>query len=445
MAERSGVPSVTANADVEPVSQGYSNYVLGVLFLVYAFNFVDRQVLAILLPQIKEAFEVSDTFMGFLNGFAFVIFYTFAGIPIARYADRGSRRTIIAIGLTVWSCATAASGMAQNAFQLVLARIGVGTGEAAGTPPAHSLLSDYFGPERRSKALAFYAMGIYIGVAAALAGGGWIAQNFGWRTVFMVVGLAGIPLALLVQFTIRELPRGFSESSPVQAIEPKPFFEAIRTIVTNRSLVLIVLATCFQSLFGYGMLVWGPTFLMRVHQMSQLEVGLKLGAAIGIFGSAGCLLGGYLADKVAASDARWYMRLPAIQCAALFPFALGFILAEDGNTALLYFCPMYLLGAMYVGPMHSTIQGLVTPNLRATASALNLFAVNMIGLGLGPLLIGMLNDYSFQAQYGDEAIRYSMLTAAALGLISSPIFWWSSRDLREDMAATRASGNSTAN
>jgi MFS family permease len=436
--DRSGEEQGETPADpsAPAVSQGYSVYVLALLFVVYVFNFIDRQVLSILLEPIKSELGVSDTFMGALTGFAFVFFYTFAGIPIARIADRSSRTAIISLGLLIWSGMTAVSGLARSGWQLAAARIGVGIGEAAGTPPAHSLLSDYFGPERRSTALSIYAMGVYIGVAVAFVGGSWIATHFGWRTVFLTVGLAGIPLALLVRFTIRELPRGYSDPGPVVEAEPMPLGQAIRMLSRNRSFVLIVLATSFQSLSGYGILTWGPTFLIRTHQMTVADVGLVLGVAIGITGAGGVYLGGVLADALGKRDESWYMRLPAIETAVLIPFALGFILIEDTTWALAAFCPFYLLGAMYVGPVHATIQGLVVPGLRATASALNLFVVNMIGFGLGPLLIGMLND-SLAATYGEGGIRYSMLGVALIGGISSWIFWLSSRSVAADLAAAR--------
>ncbi len=421
----------------EPLTTGYSNYVLGLLFFVYVFNFVDRQVLAILLVPIKQDLGVSDTFMGVLTGFAFALFYTFAGIPIARFADRSTRRNVIAIGLLVWSSMTALSGFARSGWHLALARVGVGVGEAAGTPPAHSLLSDYFGPKRRATALAIYAMGVYVGVAGAFTLGGWLGAHFGWRTVFITVGVMGIPLAILVRTTIRELPRGFSETGPIQDIEPAPFWEAVGTLRRNRSFVLIVFATSLQSLFGYGMLTWGPAFLIRVHGMGLVEVGMTLGIAIGVLGAGGCYLGGVWADVMGRRHESWYMKLPALQTAALVPFALGFILSEDRTVALIFFCPMYLLGAMYVGPMHSAIQGLVPPNLRATASATNLFVVNMLGLGLGPLLIGLLNDYVFAERFGQLAIRYSLLAALFFGALSSIVFWFSSQHLAEDFQAAR--------
>ncbi|MAI79536.1 MAG: MFS transporter [Deltaproteobacteria bacterium] len=418
------------------ISRAYSNYVLILLFVVYIFNFIDRQVLSILLEPIKKDLGVSDTFMGFLNGFAFVIFYTCAGIPIARIADRTSRRAVIALGLVTWSVMTAVSGLARTGWQLAAARVGVGVGEAAGTPPAHSLISDYFDPSRRATALSIYSMGVYLGVAAAFMGGSWLATHFGWRSVFMVVGLAGVPLAVLVRATVRELPRGYSEIGPVAQVEPAPFSATLLQLMRNRSFVWIVSATALQSLSGYGILTWGPTFLIRIHGMEMLDVGLTLGAAIGILGAAGAYFGGRWADAMAKRNERWYMILPAIQTAALLPFAYGFILLDSRVGALLCFVPFYFLGAMYVGPMHSVIQGLVVPNQRAVASAINLFIVNMVGLGLGPLVIGFLNDV-WAAEYGVSAIRYSMLLAATVGFLSSGAFWLASRHLPEDLQAAR--------
>ena len=425
-----------AEAGRPKISRGYSNYVLALLFLVYVFNFIDRQVLSILLVPIQEDLEVSDTFMCFLTGFAFVIFYTFAGIPIARIADRRSRRTVIALGLITWSLMTAVSGLARSGWQLAAARVGVGIGEAAGTPPAHSLLSDYFEPARRATALSIYAMGVYLGAAFAFIGGGFVATHFGWRTVFLIVGLAGLPLALIVRTTVRELPRGFSDPGRVAQREPVPLRQALGQLLHNRSFRWVVLGTCFQSLSGYAILVWGPTFLIRVHGMDVLDVGLALGSAIGILGAGGVYLGGRWADAMGRRDERWYMRLPALQTAVILPFAYGFILFDERLWALACFVPFYFLGAMYVGPVHSVIQGLVVPNLRATASAVNLFIVNIIGLGLGPLVIGILNDL-WAAEYGERAIRYSMLVAATVGWFSSGAFWMASRQLPADLQAAR--------
>jgi predicted MFS family arabinose efflux permease len=417
----------------QAISSGYSRYVLGVLFVVYVFNFIDRQVLAILLDPIKQELGVSDTAMGFLSGFAFAFFYTFAGIPIARWADRASRRSIIALGLGLWSAMTAASGLAANFLQLALARVGVGVGEAAGSPPAHSLISDYFAPERRATALAIYATGVYVGAMIAFLAGGYIRDHFDWRIAFFAVGLPGIPLALLVRFTVREPPRGHSESGPADT-RTTGMAEVIRFLLKRRSFLYILVAASCQAMSGYGVLAWGPTFLGRVHQMSGVEIGIWFGLSIGLGGTLGATLGGAIADRLGARDRRWYMFLSAIVTLAGVPFVAGFLLLDDTLIALLCFFPFYLLAAMYVGPMLSMTQGLVKLRMRATASAILLFMLNMFGLGAGPLLVGFLND-QLNDRFGLEAIRYSLLVVGIIGGLASVFFLQASRTLREDLLA----------
>jgi predicted MFS family arabinose efflux permease len=413
-------------------SRAYANYVLGVLFVVYVFNFIDRQVLAILLQPIKQDLGVSDTAMGFLSGFAFALFYTAAGIPIARLADRTSRRTIIAVGLAVWSCMTAASGLSRSFAQLALARVGVGVGEAAGSPPAHSLISDYFPPERRATALAIYGTGIYVGAALAFALGGRIVQSFDWRTVFLAVGLPGIPLALLVRLTVREPPRGLSEGAR-GAEAQVPFREVVRYLFARRTFVWLVTAVSFQSLSGYAVLGWGPTFLIRVHGMGYAEVGLWLGLMIGLCGAGGAWLGGRISDRLSLRDVRWYMWVSALVTASSAPFGVAFVMIGETRLALWCFVPFYTLAAMYLGPMFWVVQGLVQLRMRATASAILLFIVNLIGAGAGPFVVGFLND-TFAASVGDEGVRYSLLLMLALGPVASVAFVLAGRRLREDLA-----------
>ena len=419
-----------------PRSRGYAHYVLGVLFVVYVFNFIDRQVLAILLDPIKEELAVSDTWMGVLSGPAFALFYTFAGIPIARWADRSSRRSIIALGLTLWSVMTAACGLARSFLELALARVAVGVGEAAGSPPAHSLISDYFPPERRATALSIYATGVYVGAMIAFLLGGWVLSAFDWRTVFVVVGLPGLLLALLVRLTVREPPRGHSERGPADAGNV-PLGEVLRFLASRRSFVFIVLAASCAALSGYGVLAWGPAFLGRVHGMSGLEIGTSLGLIIGLGGSGGAFLGGRLADVLGRRYPRWYMFLSALVCATGVPFAVGFVLLDDTRLALTCFAPFYVLTAMYVGPMLSMTQGLVKLRMRATASAILLFILNVVGLGAGPFLVGLLND-QLADRFGPEAIRYSLLVVAVIGGLAGPLFFEASRTLREDLAARDA-------
>jgi predicted MFS family arabinose efflux permease len=416
-----------------PLRPAYARYVLGLLFVVYVMNFVDRQILAILLDPIKRDLGVSDTAMGFLTGFAFAALYTVAGIPIARFADRSSRRTVIAAGLAVWSAMTAASGLARSFGQLALARVGVGIGEAAGVPPSHSLIADYFPPERRAAALGFYANGIYVGTMLAFLLGGSLATRFDWRTAFLLVGLPGLPLALLVWATVRELPRGASEAAPADTAE-LPLGETLRFLFARPTFVWIALGGSLLSLTGYGMLVWGPAFLGRVHGMEPDAIGRWLGILIGVAGSGGAWLGGLLADRLGRREVRWTLRAPAIAMLAGLPFGAGFLLLPTPGLALLCFAPFYALSNMHVGPVWSALQGIARLRMRATVSAVFGFILNLIGLGLGPLVVGMLND-ALAERYGAGAIRWSLCAVAGVGAIGALFLFAASRSLPGDLAA----------
>jgi len=416
-----------------PLSAGYRRYALGLLVVVYVFNFIDRSILSTVLDNIKKDFEISDSWLGFISGLGFALFYTLAGIPIARLADRRSRRTIIAIGLLLWSSMTVASGMARVFSHLLLARIGVGIGEAAGSPPSHSLIADYFPPERRATALSIYAMGIYLGTMVAFVAGGYIQTHFDWRMAFYMVGLPGIPLALLVLFTVREPPRGMSEHVAVDST-PVSTREVAAFLFGQRSFRNLVLGSCCQALSGYAFLTWGFTFLLRVHEMSYSEVGLWLGLIVGIAGSSGAYFGGRIADRLGADDARWYMWIPAIVSIVGVPFGVGFLLLPDSTWALICFIPFYLTGAAYIGPLWSMTQSLAKVQMRATASAILLFILNIVGLGMGPQIIGWMNDSVF-ANQGHEAIRYSLVVIAIIGGLGAIFFARAARTLRDDLAA----------
>jgi len=412
-------------------SRRRANYVLGVLFLVYVFNFIDRQVLSILIGPIKADLEISDTVMGLLAGPAFALFYSLAGIPIARWADRANRTTVIALSLTLWSGMTALSGLAKGAVFFALARVGVGVGEAGGSPPSHSLISDYYPPERRATALAFYAYGIYVGSGLAFIFGAWINQNADWRTVYYILGLTGIPLALLLKMTVRELPRGSSEVVATD-LEPVSFGEVVRHLARRRSFVFLVVAASCQSILGYGMLGWAAEFMLRVHEMQRIDVGLWLGLIVMFAGCTGVGIGGWVSDKLGARDVRWYMRFPAIISVLSMPLAFAFLFLEGPVAALLAFVPFYLIANMYVGPLWSIGQNLVRPNMRATTSAILLLVLNIFGLGGGVFLVGFLND-QLAATYGQIAIRYSLAVVVAIGGASSLFFWLGSAYLPEDL------------
>jgi MFS family permease len=419
------------------VSRAYASWVLAVLFVVYVFNFIDRQVLSILIQPIANDLHASDTEMGLLVGLAFAVFYTLAGIPIARLADRRSRRGVIVFSLVLWSGMTAASGLARSFAQLALARIGVGVGEAGGTPPSHALLSDYFPPERRSTALALYGNGIYVGAGLGILAGGLLQEAFGdWRRAFFAVGLCGLPLALLVHFGVRELPRGSSEAAaaPRAAVG---FGAALRFLFARPSFRWLVAGACCQAISGYGILNWGAVFLGRVHGLSYGQIGRWLGLTIALAGCGGVTFGGWLADRLAARDPRWAMRLPAIVSVGALPFALRFLLVASPLAALASFVPFYAISNMYVGPLWSTTQNLARPEMRATASAVLLFILNIVGLGLGPTLVGALND-QLAPHFGDIAVRWSLLIVSLAGGLAGLFFWIGSEFLRADLASRDA-------
>ncbi|MFP6600137.1 MAG: MFS transporter [Deltaproteobacteria bacterium] len=432
MPDTNGSPG---GVSVEPISRAYAHYVLGVLFLVYVINFIDRQVLSVFIGPIKEEFGVSDTAMGLLVGLAFALFYTIAGIPIARWADRGNRRTIIALGLTVWSAMTVTCGLARSFVQLALARVGVGVGEAAGSPPAHSLISDYFPVERRATAMGIYSWGIYVGSALAYLGGGYLRTHFDWRTAFIVLGIPGLLVALLVRFTVREPPRGYSEKVAVTA-EAATFGETLAHLLSCRSWVYLVAGTCFLSLTGYGVLMWGYEFFGRIHAMPPMTIGMWMAGIVGIGGSIGSYSGGALADRLGRHDPAWYMRLPALVTAASVPLAVAFLMAESSAAAMSFFFVFYILANFYVPAMHTINQNLSKLRMRATAAAILLFIVNLVGAGAGPFVVGLLNDV-FAPSYGQEAIRYSLLSVAMTGIFGAAFLWLSSRHLASDLERAR--------
>jgi predicted MFS family arabinose efflux permease len=423
-----------AGAGPEPAatqaSPGYANYVLGVLFLAYVLNFVDRQILAILLESIKRDLELSDTVMGLLTGTVFAVFYSVLGVPIARWADLWVRRTIVAIGLALWSGMTAASGLAQNLAQLAAARIGVGVGEAALSPPAHSLLADYFPPERRATALSIYAMGIHFGILFGLTVGGWLDDTYGWRIAFLAVGLPGVALALLVRLTLREPPRAAHA-------EPPPVAEVFRFLWRLPSFRHASFATALTAFAGYAFANWAPTFLRRVHELSSTEAG-NLGYAIGIGGAVGSLVAGLLADRLGRGDQRFWLWVPA--CAALgpVPFLLTFLFHGDPGAALWWLLPGLAIAAFYQGPVFATVQTLAPASMRSVAAGVLLLIINIIGLGLGPPTVGWLSEHVF-AERGVEAVRYSLAAVAvAMGVWGCLHFLLAARTLRADLRAKEA-------
>jgi MFS family permease len=419
-------------ADTDTIAPAYANYVLALLFLAYVFNFIDRQILGILLESIKRDLEVSDFWMGMLTGFAFAVFYATLGLPIARLADLWVRRTIIALGLALWSGMTALSGLAQSFPQMLAARIGVGVGEAALSPPAHSLLSDYFPVDRRATALGIYAVGIHVGTLFGFKVGGVLDDTFGWRATFLLVGLPGLLLALLVRFTVREPQRGRSDPARTNPAPSPPVAAVLRHLMRQRSFVYLATAMGSMAFAGYAFSVWAPTFLRRVHHLSSSEAG-DLGWPIGVGGALGSILAGWIADRLGRRDPRWWMWAASLAGIAPLPFTLAFLFHGDPAMALVISTPGLAIAAFYQGPSFATVQNLAPPPMRAVASGLMLFITTMIGYAFGPPTVGLLNDTVF-AHHGELAVRYSLAVVLAVaGALGTLFYLLAARHLREDL------------
>ncbi|MDG1234087.1 MAG: MFS transporter [Pseudomonadales bacterium] len=417
------------------ITPSYRSYALALFLLVYIINFVDRQIFSILIEPIRLEIHLSDTQLGLLGGIAFAIFYTFAGIPIARWADVGVRKNIVALALVIWSVMTMFTSTAKGFGTLLIARVGVGIGEAGCSPPIHSLISDMYPEEERGTALSTYALGIPIGAAIGTLVGGWIGEYFGWRMAFMVVGLPGIIVAIVVFFTVREPPRGYSEPDHVQVQKDLvPLADTIRFLWHLRAFRHLSFAGALHAFVGYGVGLFIPSFFMRVHGFGLAETSTYL-FLIGLTGMIGTYLGGYLGDRMGRKDKRWYMGVPGIATIISVPFAVLFYTTGDPMLAIVLAIPGAILGPMYLGPTFAMTQTLVPPAMRSTASAILLFVLNLIGLGLGPVFAGFLSD-TLKPEYGEESIRYSLLILAVVGNIWSALHYYlASRTLREDLVA----------
>ncbi len=407
-------------------------WVVTLLWFVMIMSHVDRNILVILMGPIRDELELSDTWMGFLTGPAFALFYTFAGIPIARLADRRSRKLIIAIGLAAWSLCTVAQGFARNLWHFAALRVLLGVGEATASPPSHSLISDYFSPERRATALSFFSMGGHIGILIGLSLGGFLGETVGWRQAFVVVGIPGLLLALVVALGIVEPQRGMSEQREDEA-QPS-FGETLRHLFRKKSFPHITFGMSLYVMTVYGMNVWGPQLMVRVHGMELAEAGWKFGLATGISGALGTMVGGGLVDRLSRRDVRFGLWIPAIGGFGMIPFAFLFLFADEPLPALGAFAAMLFLTTLYMGPSFSLTQGLATLRMRAQAAAILLFSVNVIGSALGPQLIGILNDL-LQETYGDEGIRYSLLVLVVASAWAAVHSLLGARTLAADLEA----------
>ncbi|MFT5441586.1 MAG: putative MFS family arabinose efflux permease [Myxococcota bacterium] len=410
-----------------------ARYTLVMLTIAYVFNFIDRQILVILQEPIKEELLLSDAQLGLLSGFSFAMVYITAGIPIAYWADRGNRRNIIALAVTVWSGMTALSGFAQTYSQLMLARIGVGIGEAGGSPPAHSMISDIFPPEERATALSFYSSGIHFGILLGFLAGGFIAEALGWRAAFMAVGIPGVVFAILFFLTVKEPVRGRFESAAQAEYKPT-LGETFRVLAGYRSFWYIAAGCGLTAFAGYGNGNFTPSFLMRSHDLEVGQVGILLAIFGGGGGIIGTLMGGYLADRFGGDDKRWYLWIPAIAGALALPLSVPYLLTDNTTLAIGLMFFVTIMINTYLGPSIAICHSLVPPAMRALASAILFFVLNLVGLGMGPLTAGLLSDH-FSVTYGDDGLRYAMLVVGAIASLGVLMFVLAARSLPRDLAA----------
>ena len=414
--------------ETDTSARNRSRYVLGVLVVVYAFNHLDRQVFSVLMEPIKTDLGLSDSAMGFLGGMSFALFNAVAGLPIARWADRSSRKTIISLGIVLWSAATAASGLARSFVHLAIARVATGVGEASNAPASHSMISDYFPPQRRATALAIFVVGAHAGVGLGFLLGGSIAESLGWRAAFFILGAPGVGLALLVWLTVREPERGASESEAVDT-RTLPWRDVLNFLRTSRGFSWLLLAQALHAFSGMGLIVWTAPLLMRIHGMGIAEAGLWIGPIAGISGALGVVAGGRLSDYLGTRDPRWYLRLPALVALLGLPFTVVFIMSESVELALLCLAPHSFFVAVSSGPVAAVVQSIVQVRMRALAAAINLFATNLIGVGLGPQVVGLVSD-ALSARAGDQALRYGMLTVGVANLMAGAFYLLADRALQ---------------
>lgn len=425
-----------------------ANLMLFLLLLVYILNFLDRQILSILAPAIQKELAISDGQLGLLRGFSFAIFYSILGVPIAYFADRKSRTWIITVALTLWSGMTAICGLTTNFWQLFLARMGVGVGEAGGVAPSYSLIADYFEPSKRARAMAIFSFGVPLGSAIGVIFGAVIVTILDWRAAFLIMGVIGLALAPIFRLFMREPVRGGRDSNV--ATEAVSVMAVLKTVATKPSFWTLTLGAASSSMIGYGLLAWLPAFYLRSYGTQMVDfmswlpsflvpanagpllyIGYFQGLILLIGGVGGMWLGGLFSDKLGAKSKSAYAKVPAFAFLAIVPFYLLGI--QSHSLALTFFAFLIPtgLGLVWMGPVLTAFQHIVKPNMRTTASAIFLLINNLIGLGLGDVALGGLSDI-LKERYAEESLRYSIMFGSSLYLVAAAFMFIASKQLSKD-------------
>ena len=419
-----------ASVELQPAAPRRS-YTLFLLTLVYVVNYLDRQILGILLPFIQHDFHLDDAQAGLLSGTVFAVVYASLGIPLASLADRFSRRNIIAGSLAIFSFMTVLSGYAVRYWQLLLARFGTGIGEAGTAPAISSMIADLYPPQQRATALAFYSAGLNVGLLVGFFAGGWVLQHFGWRAAFFASGAPGLLLAVLLLVTTEEPVRGAVDVTQDREAAPS-FWATVRYLARMPSFCWISLGCSMSAFGGYAGVFFIPKFLYVSHHMTPEEVGVALALLAGVAGALGTYLSGVFADRLGARDVRWNMYVPIIAAFFALPFFPVFYLAPSTLVALTAAIGPSLMGAAYLAPSYAMTQAMVPLRMRAQAIAILLFILNMIALGLGPLTIGFVSDV-LKPFVGNDSLRYALMTGMVTSMIGAFCYWRASRTLAEDI------------
>ncbi|MFT5131936.1 MAG: MFS family permease [Gammaproteobacteria bacterium] len=406
-----------------------ANWMLALLTLIFTFNFVDRQILIILQEPIRNELALSDTQLGLLTGLAFVVIYVTVGIPIAHFADRSNRRNIVSLSVFAWSIMTALTGMAQQFWQLLLFRIGVGIGEAGGTPPSHSMIADLFPAEKRATALSIFQTGPSIGILIGFLIGGWIGQIYGWRIAFIVAGLPGILLAALLFFCTSE-PRRKPNVDRSEA--DQTFFEGIRYLFSVPTFRTVALAMAIAHFSIFGVMNFTPSFLIRSYNLSLTEVATTLALIYGIGGGIGTVVIGVFADRLAKRDPRWRIWLVSLCTIVAYLASLAAYLCQSPILSFSFYALVAICAVSTQGIIFGTLQLVINSRSHALMTSIIFFSNNLVGMGLGPLFVGMVSDGT-RSSLGIESVRFGLILCATGFLIAAPLYLRAASRLREDI------------